>query len=379
MAFISIGKVDRNLISILIGCIFCTLDRLLNEYVEVSFFDNSILTEIVTSISYLFTIIPLIILKFRSKKIKSIDLEVKNENRISYAFSKTNSNKNIGKYGFFLLSTTLYFTQSTFYTYTFKIKTNSWIFEILITSILYNLIFKQKIYKHHYLSIISIILIGLIIDLILGNLQKDISENILLLVITLFREILKSFNYIVDKYNMDKKFASVYEISFFKGLIDIIYLIIFSVLDYYYFNYFGSNDFENYFNNFKIKELIGIIGTMITQLGLYLSILYTNKNYTTCHIFIIFVFGQIVYYIDFSVTSIIVFILLLVILFFLLVFNEIIEINFCGLSDNTKRNIRDRAEKEVREGLFIAITDNFSENSEKEQEVIELDDYIIHA
>ena len=216
MAFISIGRVDRNLISILIGCIFCALDRLLNEYVEISYFDNSILRDTVTSISYLFTIIPLIILKCRSQKVKSIDLEEKNENRISPALSKINSNNIRGKYVFILLSATINFTQSIFYTYTFKVKTNSWILEILITSILYNLIFKQIIYKHHYLSIISIILIGLIIDLILGNLQTDVSENFLLLLITLFREILKSFNYIVDKYNMDKKFASVYEISFFK-------------------------------------------------------------------------------------------------------------------------------------------------------------------
>ena len=178
---------------------------------------------------------------------------------------------------------------------------------------------------------------------------------------------------------MDKKFASVYEILFFMGLINIIYLIIFSVLDYYFFNYFGSNDFENYFNNFKIKELIGIIGTMITQSGIYLSMLYTNKNYTPCHIFIIFVFGQIVRYVNFSVTSIIVFILLLVILFFSLVFNEIIEINFCGLSDNTKRNIRNRVENEVKEGLFIAITDNFSENSEKDEDTFELNNNIIYG
>ena len=145
-----------------------------------------------------------------------------------------------------------------------------------------------------------------------------------------------------------------------------------------FFDFFGSNDFGGCFGNFKGTGLVGIIGTMIAQLGIYLSVLYTNKNYTTCHIFIIFVFGQIVYYVDFSVTSIIVFILLLVILFFSLVFNEIIEINFCGLSDNTKRNIRDRAEKEVREGLFIAITDNFSENSEKDEDTFELNDNIIY-
>ena len=240
------------------------------------------------------------------------------------------------------------------------------------------MIFKKKLYKHHYLSVVLIILIGLIIDLVLGNLQKDISEHYLLLLMRFLREILYSFHDVIDKYIMEKKFGSIYEIALYTGIINILLLGIFSVLDYYFFNYFGSNDFENYFNNFKSKELIGIIGTMITQLGLYLSILHINKNYTTCHIFIIFVFGQIVRYVNFSVTSIIIFICLLVILFFSLVFNEIIEINFCGLSDNTKRNIRNRGENEVINDLLTAIKDKYSENSEKDEEAIELNDFIIN-
>jgi len=40
---------------------------------------------------------------------------------------------------------------------------------------------------------------------------------------------------------------------------------------------------------------------------------------------------------------IVVIICLLFILFFSLIFNEIFEINVCGLSDNTKRNISKRA------------------------------------
>ena len=49
-----------------------------------------------------------------------------------------------------------------------------------------------------------------------------------------------------------------------------------------------------------------------------------------------------------------------------LIFNEIIEINFCGLSDNTKRNIILRAEKEIlmlgkneRESKVILSDENF--------------------
>ena len=51
-------------------------------------------------------------------------------------------------------------------------------------------------------------------------------------------------------------------------------------------------------------------------------------------------------YIDFSVYSIYVIICLIFILFLSLIFNEIIEINCWGLSENTKRNIIQRADTE---------------------------------
>ena len=85
-----------------------------------------------------------------------------------------------------------------------------------------------------------------------------------------------------------------------------------------------------------------LIGYIITQLGLYVGALFTNKNNTPCHIFIIYVFGQIALYMDFSINSIAVIICTIFILFMSLIFNEIIEINFCGLSENTKKNILNR-------------------------------------
>ena len=110
---------------------------------------------------------------------------------------------------------------------------------------------------------------------------------------------------------------------------------------------------------------------MTTQLVLYLCTLITNKNYTPCHIFIIFVFGQLAYYIDFSKNSIIVIICLIFILFFSLIFNEIIEINICGLSDNTKKNIMIRAESE---DFYIKKDDTITDESinDKDEKEVEL-------
>ena len=215
----------------------------------------------------------------------------------------------------------------------------------------------------------------MIIDLVLGNLQKDISEHYLLLLMRFLREILYSFHDVIDKYIMEKKFGSIYEIALYTGIINILLLGIFSVLDYYFF---GLDDLPKYFNNFNGTELLVIFGVMITQLGLYLCLIITNKNYTPCHLFIIFVFGQLAYYIDFSGISIIIIFCLILILFFSLIFNEIIEINFFGLSDNTKKNIIQRAQNEEN---FIYKSETIDENDivEKDENIIELKDEDIYS
>ena len=201
----------------------------------------------------------------------------------------------------------------------------------------------------------------------LQNLQNDISDNLTLFLFRVLREILYSFHDVIDKYIMEKKFGSIYEILLSNGIITLILLLIFAVLDY---KFFGLDDYEEYFNNFNGKELLVIFGVMITQLGLHIAIIITNRNYTPCHIFIIFVFGQLAYYIDFSGISIIVLLCLFFILIMALIFNEIIELNFCGLSDNTKRRISERAEIESdRDSIIDKIStinslDVFDENDD---------------
>jgi len=75
-----------------------------------------------------------------------------------------------------------------------------------------------------------------------------------------------------------------------------------------------------------------------------LSNLFTNRENTPCHIFIIAVLGQFANHVDFSSYSIIIIVFLIFLLFLSLIFTEIIEINVCKLSYNTKRNIAKRAE-----------------------------------
>jgi len=365
MAFIGIGKINTNLIPIIIGCIFCFLNRLLNQYKETKLFENVMLTNIFISFSDIFTIIPYIIFKIRSTKVHTpenkelIPNEAK-ETKFEFLYEETYDIEDDveGKGKFIVLIGVIFFVNYFIFVYIFALKTNTWIMYILFTSIFYYLFFKSKLYKHHYLSIVIILIIGLVIDFVEGNIQKDFTENFKLILLSFLRVILLSLNYVLIKYTMEKKYASPYEIGFFNGLINLILFIIGAIIDYYSF---GTFEYKEYFDNFNGKELLVVLGLMITQFGIYMSLFIIDKKDTPCHIFIVFVFGQLAYYYKLTEISIVSIICLILILFFSLIFNEIIELNFLGLSQNTRKNIIKRANTEVEGALFVkneALEDN---------------------
>jgi hypothetical protein len=163
---------------------------------------------------------------------------------------------------------------------------------------------------------------------------------------------------------MKIKFASPFEIGVYIGLINLILFIIFAILDHYFI---GLNNYFNFFNNFNGNKILTILGLMVTHL--YICCFIIDKNNTPCHIFIVFAFGQLAYYSkDIKISLVVVIICLIIILFFSLVFNEIIEHDFCGLSRNTRRNMAHRAKNEVDESEIMKNqtlqgNDELSENS----------------
>ena len=288
MALISLGKIDKNLITILIGCAFCFLNRLLNQYKETLLFINPILTNIYISISRFLTVIPFIILKIKTKSSKSSNnTENVNKNSIELIYNDNVEENDEGKFKYIILSAFIYLFNSICFAVSFKIQTNSWIWYILIASIFYYMIFKVQLHKHHYVSAILIILIGLIIDLVTENLQKEVVNDLLLLIMKFLKEIFFSLYNVIAKYVMEKKYVSVYEFSFYIGLINLIILIIFSIFDHYYF---GLYNYTDYFNNFNSTEVLVMLGVIISQLGINLTTLFTTKNNSPCLVFIIFVF-----------------------------------------------------------------------------------------
>ena len=114
------------------------------------------------------------------------------------------------------------------------------------------------------------------------------------------------------------------------------------------------NENYDFVNNFKYMEILYMLGLLVSNFFVFTFCLIIDKNNSPCHIFIMFIFGQIAYFTNQKNVSLVsVIIAPVIILFFSLVFNEIIELNFCGLSRNTKRNMASRAKDEIIESNLL--------------------------
>ena len=274
MACISLGKIDKSLIVILVGCVICFLNRLLNkvEFGKI-LFENLVLINICMALSRFLTIIPYIIIIIRTKK-KTTSLDIENTNKLKKLVYNDNIKKTKkGKWIYILLSGFIFLILSICLTRSFKIKTNAWIWYILFASIFYYLIFKVRLYRHHYLSIVLIILLGLAIDLSTQNLQTEIVGDPINLVLKFVKQILFSLYNVIAKYVMEKKYVSVYEFSFYVGLFNLVVLLIFSIFDYYFLKW---TQFKEYFKEFDFFQLLLVLGVVLTHLGMF-TVFFTSS------------------------------------------------------------------------------------------------------
>ena len=364
MAFIGFGKINKDIIPLILGCVFCLLNRLVNCVKNVKLFKNVILTNIFVALSHSLMIIPYLIYKIATKKCQKNNKN-KEENgynntpnqkkvdetqKSNYIYNNNDITKVKWKYLFIILTGLIFFANYYLFIYTIQVKSNTWTIYIVFSSLFYYLFFKSKLYRHHYLSIFLILVFGVIIDIVVKNYTADTSKDVILkFFLSIIRVIILSFNYVLIKYTMEKKYVSPYILGTIDGLINFVLFIIFAVLDHYVFKLY--NTYSEYFNNLDTKEILVLLGVMSTQLGVYATVLLVDKTNSPCHIFIVFTFGQFGYYFYEGVDSggklAGIIICLILMLFFSLVFNEIIELRFLGLAYNTKRNIAERAELEV--------------------------------
>ena len=166
---------------------------------------------------------------------------------------------------------------------------------------------------------------------------------------------------------MIKKFIKSYVILFFQGLIELILGIISLVITTKYFKSFDN--FFSFIENLDKLEIFILLSLILFNFLTYLTIFIIIDIFTPFHILLLKILSYMVtlfiidgFYFNEKIHALIIYIIFEIIgIFMILVFIEIIQLNFCGLSTMTKKNIEERARLD-----FMLIGDNDDEENNKE-------------
>ena len=255
---------------------------------------------------------------------------------------------------------------------------------IIFMSIFAYLILKLKLHKHHYLCISVIIIRSIAYTIIFNVYKKDPSKknDIVPYIVSFVTEIVFSLTYVMSKYFMLIKYIHPFEIMFFEGIFE----LFFSIMTLIISSSIGKLDnISHFLEKFKYMEVFILISWIIVNF-IYHAILFKVIDIFSpfyIHIsillseFLSFFFkldglsiGQLIFYI----------ISFIVCPFMILVFLEIIELNFCGLSEMTAKNIElrallDSAINDENDGGKISIgADEYSiELERKSQKLVRLE------
>ena len=95
-------------------------------------------------------------------------------------------------------------------------------------------IFRVKLYRHHYLSIIIILILCISSDISSNKFSSEnFTDNYLDMIMIFFDEFLLALTYILYKYYMIKKYIIYFEIMFYEGLIESVLSIITIIITTY--------------------------------------------------------------------------------------------------------------------------------------------------
>ena len=263
------------------------------------------------------------------------------------------------------------------------------IFDIISRFILNKLLLKQEIHRHYYLSItISIISFSIlsISDLYYVFIDCETSHWVYI-GITVIKTIFYSLENVEGKIGLNSEFLNPYNLLFYKGVMQSIFLIFISIIfiifkEYYLF----TGLFDNKEYDFTYKTVFIILGYLILNMLANISIWKIIDSFTVQHLTIAKGGSSFVSYIRalirkkleyqnndkidyFYYTDISGYILLFI---GTLIHNEIIILNCCGLSKYTYKKMKEREENDLkRRNDTINTTTNTDEGSDKSQKTIQ--------
>ena len=221
--------------------------------------------------------------------------------------------------------------------------------ELVLLTIVSIFLLKYKYHKHHVIAIITFILLGNICDGILGNYTKMLNYGLLINFLDFISIIADVVNYYNQKYMMEILFYPYWRICLALGIALFCFATMFLMYvltnkDKEKSDIAMVSDFYLYFEEVHPgliigKQLLVMILYCITTTLSMLNIYYFNPNFILIS-FHLPKFIQILIEEDPDKYYSLIFFALQFIS--LMIYLEIIELNFCNLNENTKRNINNR-------------------------------------
>ena len=391
--WISFGDIDLKLIFPFSGAFIKLCLEFLMDKPQKEFKKHPIINGLNEALGYIFSFILLLIMKIRAKR--------KNNKNLTSEISQNKQNKILkkieelkkAKRDFIILCCAMNILHKyLLYNIIHCDIINAWMIDVVALSTYSWFLLDIKLYIHQYISIFFMVVASAFLFP-----YKAEGLTFLKVFCFIFIELLHCINHTLIKYGMEYKYIIPYEMCFYEGctffIFNIILLLSFfkveiprnpSVLKVFKHVEYDNKIYIDNFDYFKsiTKYEIFIFGlSSINRLLYHLSSLLTMKYFSPSHLLIILLSDEIYAAIKRDVKGdidyiILTFIVFPIMYFSLLIFIEIIELNFWGLSENTRKNIRERSKFEskflsdrndsedldIGDGLFIELPPGKGEN-----------------
>ena len=393
---ITCGKVDKKIILIIIGGLVYCLQLFIETNSKI--FGNeenkfpiiyTMMYSICLCLSFSLLLLFRVFNKRKKKKITSALVENKENDILD--INDTNTTKRISRKEKFLwillvsvVDFTAYLFSSIFWlpneNYVDTLQTN-----MIFMSIFSCFILKKKLYKHHYLCISVIIIRSIAYTVIFKVLYRDPNrqKNFIPFTISFITEIGFSLTYVMYKYYMLIKYMNPYEIMFFEGVFELFFSIITLIIS----TSIGKLDkISDFLKDFKGLEVLILISWVIANFIYHAIFIKVIDIFSPFYIHISLLISEFINFFNkisegLAIGQIIFYVISFIVCpFMILVFLEIIELNFCGFSEMTKKNIELRAQldcvvNDENDGQKISVgADGYSIELERQsQKLVHLD------
>ena len=255
------------------------------------------------------------------------------------------------------------------------------IIDILSRFIFCRLILDTYFYKHHIVSMI----INLVVFIILGlfdiyNIFKQVDMEIsIFFSFLIIQTIAYSMEDVLNKIALSRESLTPYSLLYYKGIMEIPFLIITTIIVLYFQNTF--NDFSSLDPEYQKYVLVRRSLFIILNILRSIFLVKVIDKFSSQHLSIlkvlesIFMFVYFLIHHDYKDNIIyipIISVSFIIIVFTSLVYNEIIVINLCGLQDYTQHGLDIQADKDLREAIteISEMSEDVSQASSRSESIV---------